>query len=48
MKEIIQIGLFEVKMDPEKRSDDPAQCPNCVNGVCHCEPEDELEDQEEE
>tara|TARA_E500000331_G_scaffold354667_2_gene408270 strand:+ start:1433 stop:1654 length:222 start_codon:yes stop_codon:yes gene_type:complete len=73
MKEIIQIGLFEVKMDPEKRSDESAQCPSCVDGVCqcandeqgfrhlerrsgkicedencNCEPEDELEDQEEE
>ena len=72
MKDKLQIGLFEVKTEPEKRSDESAQCPSCVDGVCqcandeqgfrhlersgkicedpncNCEPEDELEDQEEE
>ena len=41
MKEIIQIGIFEVKMDPEKRSDESAQCPSCVDGVCQCANDEE-------
>ena len=52
MKQIIQIGLFEVKMDPEKRSDEPTQCPGCVDGVCQCANDEEgfkhLEKKEEE